>query len=488
VAEEEIEVDPMSERTVHPIEYLGVLERRKWWFIYTFAVCALTGIALALFLPPVFRSGAMVAVQAPAVSPDLVSQRGGLSREDRLRALTQQLRSDGVLERVAREEDLAAGRPIEEAKYDMVAKIDVELPKPITRDGEQVLDAFEIVYRDRTAERARRIANRLAAVFVEEHSRSRERQADRTAEFIGGQIRASQERIAKLESKLRSVKELHMGKLPEQTPANLETLAAVRQQLETTTNNLRSEQDRLTLLERQMQSMRQGMYSAPIGTTGAAASPQQRVVMLQRDLAAARAQYTDKHPEVQHLEEELKNARAQVTEAGQQPESSRQELLAGDTMYQQLVAERNLTQLRIRSYQRTEGQLQADIGRYTQRLEAAPMVEQELASTQREYDFERENYKQLSERHAVALEQEQIARTRGGERFSVLSPAYLPDGPESPNRLRLLLVALALGVGLGAGMVFGREYFDRSIRDAQSLQDEFDVPVLAEIPRIHDAA
>ena len=87
------------------------------------------------------------------------------------------------------------------------------------------------------------------------------------------------------------------------------------------------------------------------------------------------------------------------------------------------------------------------------------MVEQELASTQREYDFERENYKQLSERHAAALEQEQIARTRGGERFSVLNPALSARRvPESPNRLRLLLVALALGVGLGAAMAFGREY------------------------------
>jgi polysaccharide biosynthesis transport protein len=474
----------MNERTVHPIEYLGVLDRRKWWFIVTFAVCAVAGIALALFLPPVYRSGAMVAVATPTVS----SASGGLSREDRVRALTQQLRSDSVLDRVAREEGLTAERPIEEAKYDIVAKLDVELPKPITRDGDQALDAFEIVYRDNTADGARRIANRLAQVFVEEHSRSRERQAEGTAEFYGGQIRASQERIAKLESKLRTVKELHMGKLPEQTQANLETLSAVRQQLETTSNNLRSEQDRMTLIERQVQSMRQGLYSAPIGSSVAAASPQQRVIVLQRDLAQARAQYTDKHPEVQHLEEELKNARAQVAAAGQQPESSRQELLSADPMFQQLIAERNLTQLRIRALQRTEGQLQADIGRYTQRLEAAPMVEQELASTQREYDFERENYKQLSERHAAALEQEQITRTRGGERFSVLSPAYMPDSPESPNRLRLLLVALALGVGLGAAMVFGREYFDRSIRDAQSLQDEFDVQVLAEIPRIHDAA
>jgi polysaccharide chain length determinant protein (PEP-CTERM system associated) len=474
----------MSERTVHPIEYLGVLVRRKWWFIVTFAVCAVGGIALALFLPPVYRSGAMVAVAAPTVS----SANSGLSREDRVRALTQQLRSPEVLDRVAREEGLTAEQPIEDATYEIVSKIDVQLPKPITRDGDQVLDSFEIVYRDNTADGARRIANRLAQVFVEVHSRSIERRGEATAEFYGGQLRASQERIGKLESKLRSVKELHMGKLPEQTAANLETLSAVRQQLETTSNNLRSEQDRLTLIERQMQSMRQGMYSAPLGSAIAAASPQQRVLLLQRELAAARAQYTEKHPEIQHLEEELKNARAQVTSAGEQPESSRQELLAADPMYQQLVAERNLTQLRMRALQRTEGQLQADIGRYTQRLEAAPMVEQELASTQREYDFERENYKQLSERHAAALEQEQIARTRGGERFSVLSPAYLPDTPESPNRLRLLLVALAVGVGLGAAMVFGREYFDRSIRDAQSLQDEFDVPVLAEIPRIHDAA
>jgi uncharacterized protein involved in exopolysaccharide biosynthesis len=116
------------------------------------------------------------------------------------------------------------------------------------------------------------------------------------------------------------------------------------------------------------------------------------------------------------------------------------------------------------------------------------MVEQELASTQREYDFERENYKQLSARHAAALVQEQITRTRGGERFSVLNPAYLPDSPESPNRPRLLLIALALGLALGGAAAFGREYLDRSIRDARVVEEEFELPVLAEIPRIRDAA
>ena len=106
----------------------------------------------------------------------------------------------------------------------------------------------------------------------------------------------------------------------------------------------------------------------------------------------------------------------------------------------------------------------------------------------RSYELERENYGKLAERHGTALLQEQIARTRGGERFSVLNTAYLPHAPESPNRVRIFLMALGLGAALGGALVFGREFLDRSIRDARKLQDEFDVPVLAEIPRIHGAA
>ena len=478
----------MNERTLHPLEYLLVLKRRKWWFIAPLVACVVIGSALALLLPATYRSGAVIAVQAPNVTPDLVSGRAVLDRDERLRALSQQLRSPAVLERVVREENLAGERPIEEVMQEMVGRINVEIPKPIARtEGGPQLNAFEIVYRDDTAVRARDVANRLASVFVDEHSRSREVQAEGTAEFVGAQLRASQERINQLETRLRTLKEQHQGKLPEQTPANLQTLAGLRQQLESTSNALRSEQDRLSLIDRQMQSMRQGMYSTS-GISSLGATPQQRVVALTRKLAEARSLYTDKHPEVQLLEEELKAARAEVAAAGQQPEGSRQELLAADPAFQQLRAEQNLAQIRVRGLQRAETQLRTDITRYQRNIEATPMVEQELASVNREYDFERENYKNLSERHATSLVQEQIARTRGGERFSVLNAAYLPDSPETPKRLRILLMALALGFALGGGAAFGRDYLDPSIRDARSLQDAFDVPVLAEIPRIHRAA
>jgi len=478
----------MTERTVHPVEYLGILNRRRRWFAIPFALCVVGGVALAFLLPATYRSSARIGVEAPAVT-DLVSPHTGMDREERLRALSQQLRSPSVLERVAREERLVTDRPLDQVVQSMVDRIKVEVPPPIARtQAEPELDAFDIVYLDHTAERAQRVAEKLAQVFVEDHTRSREVQAEGTTEFLTAQQRAAQDRIAELEKKLRTAKEQHMGRLPEQTMANLQTLAGVRSQLESTSSNLRSEQDRMTMLDRQLQQYKEGFYSAPSGAGGAITSPQQRVVAIQRELDLARSKYTDKHPEIQALEEELKSARADAAALRSQPESSRQETLNADPAYQQLVTERNQTQLRVRALQRTEAQLSADIARYQQRMEAAPMVEQELAPLQREYEFEKENLKQLSEKHAAALVQEQIARKRGGERFSVLNHAYRPQSPDSPNRPRLLLMALALGLALGAGSAFGREFLDRSIRDARKLQDEFEVPVLAEIPRIHDAA
>ena len=477
-----------TERTVHPVEYVAILVRRKMWFIVPFAVCLVGGIALAIFWPATYRSSARIGIEAPAVAPGLVSGETGLDREERLRALSQQLRSPVVLERVARDEHLISDRPIDQVVQDLITRISVDVPQPIARtDREPELNAFDIVYLDSTADRARRVADRLAQVFVEEHSRSREVQAEGTAEFLTAELRKSQTRMADLEQRIRAAKEQHMGKLPEQTPANLQTLGGVRQSLEATSNDLRFEQDRLTMIDREMQRMKDGMYSGPLTPGGVAASPQQRVVALQRQLDLARAKYTDKHPEIQILEDELKSARADAAAVRAQPESARQETLSADPAYQQLAADRNQTMLRMRALQRSQAQLNADIARYTQRVEAAPMVEQELASMQREYDLERENNKQLSEKHTAALMGEQLTRSRGDERFTVLNNAFLPQSPASPNRPRLLLMALGLGLALGGVFAFGREFLDQSVRDPRVLQEEFDVPVLAEIPRIQGA-
>jgi capsular polysaccharide biosynthesis protein len=48
-------------------------------------------------------------------------------------------------------------------------------------------------------------------------------------------------------------------------------------------------------------------------------------------------------------------------------------------------------------------------------------------------------------------------------------------------------MAIAMGIVVGAAMALGREFMDRSVHDVRALQNEFEVPVLGEIPKIHGA-
>jgi polysaccharide chain length determinant protein (PEP-CTERM system associated) len=473
----------MEEQSFHPLDYVSVLRRRLWWFVLPVVICAIGGVLLALILPARYRSEAVIGVTSGSVSPELVKSTL-LDANERVRALTQQLYSRSVLERVAREEGLTASVPLDAAISQIRGSTVVKPGEPLAKNAQKVqMDTFVIGYADSSPERSQRVTNKLAQVFVEETQRLREARAERSSEFLAAQLRESEDRLNGLEEQLRQKKEAYMGRLPEQREANLQMVASLSQRLDSATNALRGEQDRLTMIERQIEAMRQG--TADIATVRADVGPttiQGRVALLQRQLADARTMYTDKHPEVQRLQQELADAREEM-KLGAGKGTERDDLLRTDPTYQALQADRSQARLRVAALQRDTGAMRSQIAAYQQRVEAAPMVEQELASLQREYDLEKTQYSQLSERHKAALVAEDLERKQGNERFSLLYSAARPDTPESPNRPRLMLMAAALGLFLGVGLAAGREFLDRSVYDARALA-EFEVPVLAEIPRI----
>jgi capsular polysaccharide biosynthesis protein len=112
------------------------------------------------------------------------------------------------------------------------------------------------------------------------------------------------------------------------------------------------------------------------------------------------------------------------------------------------------------------------------------MVEQALATLQRDYDLEKLQYNELSSKLRTAMIAENVARNRSGEQFTILYPASFPTEPAKPVPLRVMLLAIVGGICLGGVLALGREYLDRSVHDVRDLKDEFDVPVLGEVTRI----
>jgi polysaccharide chain length determinant protein (PEP-CTERM system associated) len=483
----------MAERTFHPLDYLSLVRRRRWWMLIPTVLSIGVGIALALLLPRVYRSYATIAVSSPRVSTDLVARQSPSAREERVRAVSQQLLSRPVLEQVAHAEQLDRDQPLSQAVDEMLQpgriKVDpVELVKQTGTDRAP-LDAFALSYATSDPQLAQRVTNTLASVFVEVNSRAREARAEDTSAFISNQLTESKARLDVLEGKLRAAKESYMGRLPEQTQANLSMASGLRQQAESTATALRGEQDRLSMIERQIEAMRQGATDdSGIPHVAQLSNSQQRVVQLQRDLAAARAMYTEKHPEIQRLQEELSNAQKQAEADRQRPEADRLAALQLDSGYRQLLQDRERSRLRVADLERAEKRIRDQLDMYEKRIESAPMVEQQLVSLQRDYNLEREQYTNLTAKLQASELAESLERGRGGEQFKVLYSASMPQSPESPNVSRIVIMSIALGLFLGLGSAIGREYLDRSIHDVRGLQAEFDVPVLGEIARIPTGA
>jgi polysaccharide chain length determinant protein (PEP-CTERM system associated) len=482
----------MEERAFHPLDYVSVVAVSKKKFIAPLAFCVVVGALAAALWPKTYLSQAQIGVASPTLSPELLRGVQSLDKEERQRAIAQQLLSRNVLERVVREEKIAPEAPVEDTAGWLRSRVQIEVDKPLGGgENKNGLDSFKLGYLDSTPEQTQRIANRLAYVFVEENSKTRTEQAENTSEVLGQQLKGSEERLALIETQLRAKKEANMGRLPDQINANIQMVNGLRQQLESISVQLRGEQDRLSMVESQIDAMRQGTGGAAITSSAAATiqSSQQRINQLQQQLAQERALgKTDKHPDVVALNEEIANAKAELGNVKQSGGgTARDEMLNADPMYRQRVLDRDNARLRIRTLQAAEGQARAQIAQYQSRVEAAPMVEQDLSSVQRDYDLEKIRYADLKKQHDNAVSAEEMARKQGGERFSVLYPAYLPTSPLTPNQPKLLLMALALGLALGAGMVVAREFMDRSVHDARALQSEFEIPVLGEIPRIHGA-
>ena len=473
----------------HPLDHVSVLRRRMWWLITPLVLAVLIGTAAILLLPRSYATTATLGISLPTMNGQVVSDAQRLTPQERVRSFNQLLLSPLVLERVVKEEGIDKMMPMDAAIGMIGGNAQVTLPPLDPTIPQGTVELFYLNFKNENPELAARITNRLAEVFIDESAKKRTVRAEETSAFLSERVKESQARLGELESQLRVAKEAHMGSLPEQTQSNVAVMTASQQQLMAASNALRAEQDRLLVLEREINSSRPTMADpADPGRSAAAPSLSPstvRILTLEKELAARRLVVTDKHPDITNLQLELARVKAEAADEVTAPAEQREAQLRSDPAYAALLREREQVKLNIASLQRQVEAYNAQIGRYMSRVDTAPRVEQQLASLQRETDLERARYALLVQRVNEAQIAERVEQSRGSEHFTIVSRAAVPEEPTTPIGTipRVLALTLLLGLCLGGASALGREYLDRSIHDARALND-LDVPVIGEIPRI----
>lgn len=473
-------------------EYIRIVLRRKWFIIIPFII-SIIGVLLALlFIHPMYKSSTLILIEGQKVPESYVKATITEEIQGRLNTISQQVMSRTRLESIIKEFDLYRGMKDKLGSEELVDLMRENIEVDVKGDPKKKeLSAFSISFSDKNPESAMHVTNRLASLYIEEHLKVREQQAEGATEFLDTQLQSQKTVLEGYEKQIKSFKERYMGELPSQLETNLRTLDRLQLALQTTNDSLRGAVDKKDMLEKQLADFNSGIPSG----TGSDISPDlrnSRLVELQKELSHLSAIYTERHPDIIRIKNELSDIEKGLKENKTSEKSSEADpgahgkIQTGNEnkLYVTLVNQLMGINADIKSLKEKQKEVTKRISVLQGSVDRIPAREQQMADVVRDYENTKTNYQSLLNKKLDAQLAESLEKRQKGEQFRIIDPANLPTKPFKPDRKKIVLVGLALGLGGGFGLVFLLESIDASFRKPEDVYNAVGLPVLASVPRI----
>jgi polysaccharide chain length determinant protein (PEP-CTERM system associated) len=450
-------------------KFANLFYLKKGMIITVFLVVFSLGAYVAISLPDIYRSNTVILL-TPQKLPSFYVQSPVTSTIDqRVRTTSEAILSRTRLQQVVEEFNL----------YPQLTGIDGRASK--LRRNIQIdirrNDTFAISFDHTVPEMARQVAERLGSLFVNENLEMREQLATGTTTFINMEVDRLRKELEKEEAEVNLFKAEHRFELPEQLDANLRTLEQLRTQLQSNSLRVSSLQERKASLGKQLAEVQN------IPTVGSSKDFETRKLQLQ-DLLA---RYSEKHPDVIRLKEEIQSLEAEAKRLSQ-TKGTVPTPIVRDPVQQVLIKQIEDLNLEINSMQAAEVALRKQIASYQTRVDNAPMRAIELSKISRGYDIKLKKYQDLQGKSHESQLSENMEKKQKGEQFQVVDQANLPQAPAAPNRLFIFIAALGLGIAVAFGLAFVQDNLDTSFKRAEELREYSDVPLLATIPAVSSRA
>lgn len=498
-----------SNRQLTLSDYWLIVWRRKWLLLLPFVAVGSGTVLWCFSLPNIYRASTTILVEAQKVPDGYVRSTVSSPVQERLRTITQQIKSHTRLEQVMRElrlrEDVQDKEAVERYINKMRRNIELEV-----KTG----DAFTVSYADQDPHTAMMVTNQLASLFITENLKVREQHVVGTTEFLAQELERVRTLLENQEKAVseytqRYAEELAGGvnrQAQERLQGQLQTNADAMEQLRFQKSSL---MQRLAVLEQE--SIRNdaldsvfdsGISSTPSGPAGIMQDPLERQIAQRREaLIELQSRFSDQYPDVRRLKQEIADLEAQLAakpapqpaEPVTTPRRPSPEVVLAEVRRQGVQEERRRLQRDINEQlrqldfqeqrlQRNRERIQQQSAAYEHKLANAALRQQELQVHSRDYESTKQNYASLLAGHMQAKVAENLEKRQKAEQFKVLDPALLPVQPWKPDRRKILMMGLVLGLGVGCGAVVLAEYLDRSFHDPEDLRQSIDLPVLAIIP------
>jgi polysaccharide chain length determinant protein (PEP-CTERM system associated) len=471
-------------------DVIGALWRRRWLLFMPLAVCTVTALAVAKFLPNRYKSETLIMLLPQRIPDSYVKTTVTAKIEDRLATLESQILSRSRLERIILDLDLyrklRERLPMEDVVQRMRSDIAIKI------EGKE---SFRVSYVSDSPAIAQNTTDRLASLFIEENLRDRENQAEDTNQFLDSQLQDARRRLIEQEKKLEEYRRRYSGQLPSQATTNLQAIQNLQLQLQTLDEATDRARERRLLLERQVADLEAPDPLSPgampaLSPEGAMETPGQQLDTARARLRLLLTRAKPDHPDVKMLQRTIRDLelrqQAESNESGgaivpvERPttpaEGARQKRI------RDLKAELQVIDREIQDKQQQEKHLRGEIAEYQIKLDAMPSRESDLVELTRDYTTLQTSYQSLLAKREESKLAANLERRNIGEQFKVLDPARAPERPFSPNRPVITAIGAVAGLLLGAALVLLTEYRDSTLSCEDDVARLFQLPVLALVP------
>jgi len=492
------EVEEKPSETLDLQHYLGIVRRRHFHFLIPLFLGWVAVWAASWVLPPRYQSSTLILVEQPTMPKDYVTPNVNDDVQERLQSITQQILSRTRLLHIIDQFSLYSSPHAQRSPDEKVELMRKDIVIDLVRDTHDAISSFKVSYSCSDPQLAQKVTSELTNLFINENLEVRQQQSEDTTKFLESQLETARSSLSEQEEKVRQFKSEHVGEMPTQLASNLQILSGLQSQLQSEQDALNSATQQRAYLQ-SLSDQYHTLQASPRSSGVVVGLPalDQELEKLKAQLADLRSHYTERHPDVRKLKEQIaetEKMREQLLASLKTKSSGGNDAADGTpsssadpaqaTMLAQIQSQLRGNQIEIANREHSIVALKAKIDEYQGRLNQEPVREQQLADLNRGYEQSKANYDELLKKKNESAMATSMELLQQGERFRIMDAPSFPQKPQFPNRLKFCGIGLGFGFALGFIVAGAFEMMDHRIYDEKELKKLLPVAVIAEIPEV----
>jgi protein tyrosine kinase modulator len=469
--------------------YLSVLKRRYLYFIVPFVLVFAVSSAVALLLPPVYRSEAKILILSQQIPTNLVQSTVTSLADERIQVIEQRVMTRDNLLKIVRKFKIFQGNKDRFSPSELVEKMrnQVQITRLAlaTRGRKRSTIAFTVSFEHKNPGVTVKVANEIVTLILNEDVRARTTRAVDTTKFLGREVDRLEKQLAVIESQVTDFKQKNESALPSSLNVRLSRLEILQNNLKEFDREVLSIKENKTLLELQFSTLANGDNSGtPLGNTSL-----QQLGALKLELLRKAALFSSSHPAIKALESQIsaleKSIKLQGEVLDKKDNSNGDDIEKVDPAMPPVMAVKMTTyNSRLTQLQQQREKLLAAIVALNQSIARTPEVERALTALTRRYENKQKSFDELLKKQQLALLGEKLEDNKQAEHFEVIEQPVLPQQPIKPNRKKIIALGFMLAMAAGGGGIFLIEMLNKSIRTGADLVVSLNRHPLVSIPYV----